>query len=76
MMNRANWAKDCSVEAKSVSDFLRGYHVKNRIYEEDFPLLVADGKKELEKFGFVLLPAHISVTGRTVTYFETRSAVV
>jgi hypothetical protein len=62
--------KNYSVESKSVSDFLREYHVRNTIYQENFPLLVADGKKELEEFGFILLPAHISITGRTTTYGE------
>jgi hypothetical protein len=63
-----------SVEAKSVEDFIRRYHVRNRMYQEEFSLLVQGGKEEIEKCGYNLLPAHISITGHPVTYFPKKQA--
>jgi hypothetical protein len=32
-------------------------------------MLVQSHKEEIEKYGYILLPAHISNTGEMVTYF-------
>jgi hypothetical protein len=62
-----------AVKANSVEDFARRYHVRNRMYLEEFALLVKSSKEEVEKFGYTFFPAHISVSGETVSYFPNKT---
>jgi hypothetical protein len=58
-----------AVKAASISDFIQKYHIRDRLYREEFDMLVQSYKEELEKYGYVLIPAHISTTGNMITYF-------
>ncbi|MDR2663661.1 MAG: hypothetical protein LBC31_11755 [Treponema sp.] len=62
------------VNAKSVEDFVRSYHVRDRRYHEEFKVLVEGEKKWIKEFGYTWLPAHISLTGEMVTYFPRKKA--
>jgi hypothetical protein len=63
-----NFMREFAVEAESVKDFVRIYHVRNRMYREEFALLVSSGEEEVEKLGYTFFPAHISVTGEMVSW--------
>jgi hypothetical protein len=61
--------REFAVEADSAEDFIRRYHTRNEMYLENFDILVDGSKKDVEKWGYDILPAHISVTGELVSFF-------
>jgi hypothetical protein len=61
-----------AVNEKSVKDFVRKYHVRDRRYQEEFDLLVRGNEEWIEKYGYTLFPAHISITGEMVAYFPSK----
>jgi hypothetical protein len=64
-----DFMREYTVEAKSCEDFIRRYHVRDGMYLRDLAFLVKAGKEEVEKYGYILLPSHISVTGEMVSWF-------
>jgi hypothetical protein len=72
IFNDDDFLRDCTVTAKSVEDFLKRYHVRDRMYREEFDILVKSYKEDVEKYGRTILPSHISVTGKLVAYFPNK----
>jgi hypothetical protein len=60
------------VDDRTVSEFIRDYHVRNRMYDEEFDVLVESYTEDLEKLGYTIVPAHISITGKVVFWSNKR----
>ena len=64
--------KKYEVVAESVEDFCNRYHQRSKFHDRGEEFMQCDiesHKKDLEKYGYTLIPKGTSVTGENVTYY-------